>query len=298
MKKTIEVSAKKVEDAIAEGLAILGVTIDEAEVKIISTGGLFKKAKIEISTGQDDPAPQGAAESVSAKPSVKLVTETAQPEKPAKPEGKADKKLEKAEKAAKRESKSETKAEVKAEIKAEKTSKPEVKPETFKRERFDKKNREPRESAPATPETIAAAEGFLSKTLQLAGIEATLNSEAENGLSINIVTEESAVIGHRGETLDALQYLTNLVVNESRKSFTKISLDAFGYRGRRAESLKRMAEKMADKCVRQNRRVALEPMNNSDRKEIHAFLSENSMVVTRSEGAEPNRRIVIYPAKK
>ncbi len=298
MKKTIRVTAKKVEDAINQGLEMLGVSIGEAEITVISSGGLFKKAEVEISVGVDDepapaPAPAQAPKATFIADEKKAAERAAGQKADDKPERTLD--AEKREAAQSREPRAGDRKPF--ERPAPQNRRDDGKGRGTGNQRFEKKNREPRPDTPATEEIAAAAEAFLSKTLALAGISATLKSDISDGLAVTIDTEDSAVIGHRGETLDAFQYLTSLVVNDGSGKYVQVSVDALGYRARRADSLKRLAEKMADKCVKSGRRVSLEPMNSSDRKEIHAFLSENVQVVTKSEGAEPNRKIVIYPAR-
>jgi len=318
MKKTITVESKRVEDAIREGLSQLGVSMGEAEVKIISQGGLFKKAKVEISVVTDDqpavtaaqPAPpvrekSGPDATAPAKPASAPApaTEKSKPaplqERPKAPApatagrgpGSA------ADKTAANAGRGFSPAEKSAPFKA---SAPNVKPAAAEGAPDEEKRhfrRREETHEPATPETAAKAEAFLKRALELANIPGEIKSDLSDGLSITLETQDSLIIGHRGETLDALQYLTSLMVNTEQNKFTRVTLDALGYRARRAESLRRLAAKMAEKCVRQNRRVSLEAMNNSDRKEIHAFLSELGGVVTKSEGYEPNRRIVIYPKK-
>ena len=101
------------------------------------------------------------------------------------------------------------------------------------------------------------------------------------------------VIGHRGETLDALQYLTSLVVNNVNNRYTRVMLDAEGYRERRKQTLIRLAKKMARKCLTKGRKVSLEPMPPHERRIIHITLKENSQVTSYSEGEEPFRKIKI-----
>jgi len=102
------------------------------------------------------------------------------------------------------------------------------------------------------------------------------------------------IIGYRGETLDAIQYLASLVVNKDHSlPYKKVVLDTENYRRKREETLKRVAEKTAYK-VRKNRRLyRLEPMNPYERRVIHSALQDNEYVFTFSEGDEPNRRVVI-----
>ena len=101
------------------------------------------------------------------------------------------------------------------------------------------------------------------------------------------------LIGRRGETLNALQYLTNLVANKDRNDHVRIVLDVEGYREGREETLSALAHKMADKAVRTGRRVELEPMNPHERRVVHLALQNDKRVDTVSHGEEPYRRVVI-----
>ncbi|MGI9952445.1 RNA-binding cell elongation regulator Jag/EloR [Moorellaceae bacterium AZ2] len=101
------------------------------------------------------------------------------------------------------------------------------------------------------------------------------------------------LIGRRGETLNALQYLTNLAVNRSLREKVKVVLDAEGYRKRREQALVRLARRLSERVKRTGNRVVLEPMTPQDRRVIHTALQNDSQVVTFSEGEEPNRKVVI-----
>lgn len=103
------------------------------------------------------------------------------------------------------------------------------------------------------------------------------------------------LIGKRGQTLNALQYLVHLALNKGNKQFYSVTLDAEGYRGRRKETLQSLALKMADKAIRINKKVALEPMPSFERKIIHSALQSQGKVSTYSDGVEPHRHIVIKP---
>ena len=102
-----------------------------------------------------------------------------------------------------------------------------------------------------------------------------------------------AVIGHRGETLDAIQQLTNYAVNRGRAHRVRIHIDAENYRAKREESLRRLATKVAAKVVKYRRNVTLEPMNAYERHVIHETLQDYPDVITYSTGTEPNRRTVV-----
>ncbi|OIJ16997.1 protein jag [Anaerobacillus alkalilacustris] len=105
------------------------------------------------------------------------------------------------------------------------------------------------------------------------------------------------LIGKRGQTLDSLQYLVNLVANRYSEQYLRIVLDAENYRDRRKESLEQLAKRLGNKAVRTRKEVILEPMNALERKIIHTALQDIKGVKTYSEGVEPNRRIVVAPAK-
>ncbi|MBO4368082.1 MAG: KH domain-containing protein, partial [Clostridia bacterium] len=101
------------------------------------------------------------------------------------------------------------------------------------------------------------------------------------------------LIGRRGETLDALQYLTSLYVNKDREGYLRVSLDSESYRAKREESLRRLAVRMAQRARKNGRRVVLEPMNPYERRILHSALQNNPYVETHSEGEDPYRRVII-----
>lgn len=122
--------------------------------------------------------------------------------------------------------------------------------------------------------------------------------EKNERVSININGPELGIlIGRRGETLDALQYLVNLSANKNMEKRKRIWIDIEGYRKRREETLKKLAIKLADKAKQRGRNVVLEPMNSMERRIIHTALQDRSDIYTFSEGEEPYRKIVISPKK-
>ncbi|ELK46786.1 RNA-binding cell elongation regulator Jag/EloR [Halobacillus sp. ACCC02827] len=104
------------------------------------------------------------------------------------------------------------------------------------------------------------------------------------------------LIGKRGQTLNSLQYLAQLVVNRESDIFYTVMLDAEGYRERRKETLHQLAQRLADKAVRTNQEVKLEPMPSYERKIIHAALQNHKRVITDSAGNDPRRHVVIRPS--
>ena len=154
---------------------------------------------------------------------------------------------------------------------------------------------------PASPEMRARAEGFLSEIFAAMGLTVTLiPSETPIGLVYNMQGDNLGIlIGKHGQTLDSLQYLTNLVVNKNPGSgYTRIILDVEDYRARREETLTRLAGHLADKACRIGEEIRLEPMSRHERKIIHMALQDNRRVTTYSAGENPRRYVVIVPKRR
>ena len=115
---------------------------------------------------------------------------------------------------------------------------------------------------------------------------------------VDLVGEDLGfLIGRRGETLDAIQHLTNYAINRDSSKRARINVDAENYRRKREESLKRLAQKVAGKVVKYRRSITLEPMNAYERHVIHATLQDYPDVTTHSTGTEPGRRVVVSYSK-
>ncbi|MCD7792845.1 MAG: protein jag [Oscillospiraceae bacterium] len=139
-------------------------------------------------------------------------------------------------------------------------------------------------------------ERYLRGLLDCMGVtaEITFTERGEDALGVELSGEGmGAVIGRRGETLDAIQHLVNYSVNRGGEKRVHVTIDAEGYRRKREESLVRLAEKMAAKALKYHRSMALEPMNSYERHVIHTALQDYEGVSTASVGTEPNRRVVI-----
>lgn len=143
------------------------------------------------------------------------------------------------------------------------------------------------------------AADFLSAVLPLMGADVSLDisvDEEENVMEINMEGSNTGVlIGKRGQTLDALQYLTSLVVNKQTDSYMRLKLDTENYRERRKETLENLARNVASKAKRTGREVALEPMNPYERRIIHSALQDDPYVTTYSEGENLNRHVIVAP---
>lgn len=138
---------------------------------------------------------------------------------------------------------------------------------------------------------------YLSQVIANMNVEAEIKMDVVgNHVNFELSGDNIAVlIGKRGQTLNAMQYLLHLAINKDGKQFYTVSLDAEGYRQRRKDTLESLAGKMADKAVRLNKKVALEPMPSFERKIIHSALQSNKNINTYSDGVEPHRHIVIKP---
>lgn len=147
---------------------------------------------------------------------------------------------------------------------------------------------------------VEAAKDYLVGIAKELGIEDLRIQEVTEGKNIllKLESEKAALlIGKRGATLNAMQQLTQLVVNKSAKSFLLVKLDVEDYRERRQIALEQLAERMADKAVHTGKKVSLEPMPSYERKVIHNALANRIDIETHSEGTEPNRHLVIEPLK-
>ena len=270
MMKSLETRGKTVDDALAAALAQLGMDRDSVTYEILELpkSGFFgigaSPAVIRVSYELPDPEPETPAPAPA-------------PEKPAR-EAKADR----PEKREKREKP------VKAEAPAPAPAAAEA---------------QPREESPAptdeNPE-YAAIRSFLSGLLERMNVKAGIEiSPRDNGgVNVNLTgSGMGAIIGRRGETLDAIQHLTNYVVNRGSDKHMHISVDAESYRSKREESLTKLAEKMAEKVIKYKRSMALEPMNSYERHVIHTALQNVEGVTTSSTGVEPNRRVVVSYVK-
>lgn len=147
----------------------------------------------------------------------------------------------------------------------------------------------------------AAQEGisFLKQVTSDMGVNVEIQvSETKEGYLFELIGEGLGIlIGKRGQTLDSLQYLVNLVANRYSEQYIRIVLDAENYRQRRKESLEQLAHRLANKAVRTRKSVVLEPMNALERKIIHTALQDVKGVKTYSEGVEPHRKIIVAPNK-
>jgi len=310
--KSIEASGKTVKDAIRNGLAELGCDSDDVDIQVVEMGspGLFgmfgKPAKVRLTVKADDPALEIEM------PVLSL--DAGNTRKPKQDKRKAEKPAPKAEKPVE-------KAAPVEEVAAEDEEAPR-KSRNRRRRRGGAKGAEGVETvenaadeaqvAPA-PAPIIEHEPFVPTPVEAQSEEARRASAFLSGLTermgvpVEIALQESPeqlrmqmtgegmslLIGRRGETLDALQYLTSLNINRGREEYLRVSIDTENYRAKREEALRKLAIRMAGRAKKSGRRVALEPMNPYERRILHSALQDDPDVTTHSEGEEPYRRVII-----
>lgn len=147
-------------------------------------------------------------------------------------------------------------------------------------------------------ELFITSKNFLKQMIEDMGIDCDIESRTEgNMIKFNIMCSEESdigiIIGKRGETLDSLQYIVNLVTNRNSDTYIRVILDCNQYRSKRERSLQKLARRLADKAIQTGRDIKLEPMNPYERRIIHTYLQNDEKVNTFSQGNEPNRRVII-----
>ena len=257
--RSIEVTAKSVDEAIFMGIDQLGLSIDQVDIEIIEEGGrrLFGRG---------------------SKQCVVRLTERAPEE--------VERVLEEQEKQAEQEAQ-------------EKKERQQAR--TRERGRKEPRGRRAQRTAPPAqdwgePVDGGAEAAFLREVLRQMGMEdAVVDAfSGESGLYLRISGPSMGIlIGRRGETLNALQYLTSLIANRQEGEYRRVIVDTENYQGRREDTLKRLAKRMAEDVRRSGKSVSLEPMNPYERRILHASLQDNPYVSTHSEGEEPFRHVVI-----
>ena len=312
-----EASAKTKEEAIELGLQELGVSIGDVDVLVVEEGskGLFGllgsrpvKVRLTVKDSEEDPLgdllEEKPARKAEKKPERKPEKKPAEkkpeekrPEEKKPEEKKTEEKKEEKQPEKKAAKKPEKKAEKKPEAPAE-GEEPEEKPEPRTLEKPEVTMIPADALDPESPAGVAKA--FLSEITKLMGVEVSIEmgTDAEGNVYGYMEGDTLGIlIGRRGETLDALQYLTSLKVNRGREGYTRVTLDTENYRAKREDTLIRLANRMANRALRTGRKVSLEPMNPYERRIIHFALQQNEGVTTHSEGDEPNRHVVITTKK-
>ena len=290
MKGSIRVSAKTLDDAITEALIQLGVTSDRLEYEVIEKGsagflGIGMKQAVIEAWKKEEKEPEIEV-SIKEDLSFKKIEEEMEENERKEKEKPVHKKKDNREKKQPAKEKKEA-------PKKEEPAKEEEKPEEAVEETPVK---EKQELAKVEEQTIKAVEQFISDTLKAMDMEVEITSsiDEDGALCIDMKGDHMGIlIGKRGQTLDALQYLANRVANKHQDGYVRVKLDTENYRARREETLKHLAKNIAHKVKRNRRPVVLEPMNPYERRIIHSALQSDPYVTTHSEGEEPYRKVVV-----
>ena len=143
-------------------------------------------------------------------------------------------------------------------------------------------------------EKMQIGAAYLESVLKELAPGVTCEGRLENGISFTLDGENAgSLIGRRGDTLDALQYLTSMVANRGDKDYVRLTIDTCGYREKRKKALQELAQRISKSVLRSGRSVALEPMNPYERRIIHSTVTEIAGVSSHSSGEEPNRKVII-----
>ena len=299
MEKFIITTGKSIDDAINAALEQLKLERESVSVEVLKTAkkGLFgigaSPAEVKVTYEAPDEAPAApkaalSSASRSAKPKTRVEPTTSvisRPGKKIEPEQKPEKKPQPEKKAP-----------------VEKKPQPEKKAPVEKQPRAESAPVEEKTYAPAPEGSVEAQiETFLAGLLKHMGSEAVPHAykvDEETYRADLVGGDAGLLIGRRGDTLDAIQYLTGNAINRDRDKRLRINVDAGAYRRKREEALQQLAAKMAAKAVKYRRNFTLEPMNAYERHVIHAALQDYPQVTTFSTGTEPHRRIVVAFAKE
>lgn len=265
---------KNIEKAIENALLELKASREDVDIKILSEGGLFKKAKVLV-TISEDAVEKYEKRQNAKKESIKefLDEEKASLKDESKCAEEFKKDLEEKKNIEEKEKKKEDKKELKI-------AKKEEKQEEKEQKEYQEKNVEPMT--------------FLTQFFEKAGKTVDINvKEDGNYITYSVEGEDlGEIIGHRGEGYYALSRIFNIVIGKQDK---KVLLDVGGFKEKRAESLTELAQRLASKAIKSGRYVKLEPMNPSDRRIIHSALADDERVTTLSKGVDPHRYVIIFP---
>jgi len=272
-KTTLEIIAPTVEEAIAQGLAQLGLTADAVRVEVLDAGnkGLFGLGRPQVR--------------------VRLTVN------PASASGMADVQTESARSnMLDRRATTERTVQVEDEAPRPEPKRVETKPESAPVVKED-------ESQPEHDELLDHTEAVVSRLLHLLNLEAQVSAHYESierdgrrTIRVDIRGNDlSVLIGRRSETLSAFQYVASLIVGKEEQQFVQLVVDVEGYRDRREKQLIQMAMRMADQVAKSGRRQTLEPMPSAERRIIHIALRDHPDVKTESTGEEPYRKVMIIP---
>ena len=294
MEKTIVTSGKTIDLAIEAALTQLGLDRDSVSVMVLQQaksgflGFGAQPAKVQVIYEAPDPvvvekpkSALGAASRSKPKAAAPVKKPEAPKAEPVKPEP----------------VKAESVKPAAPKVEKPKAEKPKAEKPRAEKPKAEKKVAAPKTYAPAEPGSVEEKiEVFLKGLLERMDSNAVPHCWKEEGNSykVDLVGDDLGyLIGRRGDTLDALQHLTNYTVNRDVEGHIRVNVDAEAYRQKREDSLRRYARKKAQQVLKARRRTTLEPMNAYERHVIHSALQDMENITTHSTGTEPNRRVVI-----
>ena len=302
--RSIQATGKTVDAAIFSGLTQLGLSIDQVTIEVVQ-----HETKGILGIGA-----KPAVVQLTEKPEDEVVVPDFTKERRERPAGERRERRERREERDTRGEGSEHRGQEAPERgeKGERTEDAEASEKTERTgEHRRSRSRSARKEQPRVVEQIDYSEEearnepsaqFVAGLIERMGIEGrVLAARKEDAVRLRVdCTEMGVLIGHRGDTLDSVQYLTSLVVNRNRREdgYTRVTINTEDYREKREETLMRLAKRIAQQVKSSGSPRSLEPMNPYERRIIHSALQKHPFVVTHSEGDEPNRRVVISPKRK
>jgi spoIIIJ-associated protein len=274
---TLEITAATIEQAVAEAATKLGVKSADIDVTVLEeTKGLFGKGKVRIKATVKQTASVTAAVEPIAKAPAKPAEKAPEPERPAE----------------------------------EKPAAEEKRPARARAAKPDKPKEEKPAAAPAeeaTEETVNVVAtqgdadelvGMLTELLELADLDVSVKVMELNGRYVNVTLDGrdvSFLVGRRGEVINALQYLMNVMSTRKLHNGVRVVLEGNDYRKKRQDVLTKLATQIAEEVAKRGEEAVLDALPAFERRVVHKALSEFPGIVTYSEGEEPNRRVVIAP---
>lgn len=265
-KPTLEIIAPTVEEALAQGLAQLGLPAEAISMEVLDAGtkGLFglggRQVRVRLTVKADDEAASSEPAAPASKPARKPA-----PISPPTSGGDSKKKSEP----------------------RQKKPVPSATPED---------NGEPDELLNLAEETVSKLLYHMNMQAQVSAHYEETDREDRRTIHVDVRGDDlSILIGRRSETLNAFQYVASLMVGKEVQQWVQLVVDVEGYRSRREDQLRRMARRMAEQTVKTGRRQMLEPMSANERRIIHLELREHPAVTTESMGEDPHRKVTIIP---
>ena len=265
-KPTLEIIATTVEEALAQGLAQLGLPAEAVSMEVLDAGtkGLFglggRQVRVRLTVKSDEEEISSETPSPASKPARQPAPAT-----PPRSGGASKKKSE------------------------PRQEKPIPSP-------TPKDNGEPDELLNLAEETVSKLLNYMNMQAQVSAHYEETDREDRRTIHVDVRGDDlSILIGRRSETLNAFQYVASLMVGKEVQQWVQLVVDVEGYRSRREDQLRRMARRMAEQTVKTGRRQMLEPMTASERRLIHIELRDHPAVTTESMGEDPHRKVTIIP---